>query len=186
MKKAAVLFLLVLSALWVTPVLAEGKVGVINLDRVLRESDPAKRSMKKLEKEFDKRGQDLEKVRQQAQKLQEDLDKNGPTLSDAQRKVHERELADASREFQRRKRELDEDLNQRRNEELQAIIDRANKAVRTIAEKEGYDVIFQEAAYFNPHVDITEKVIKALADQSPAAPAALATPATPAAATPAK
>jgi outer membrane protein len=164
-KKLAVLFSLALCALWVSPVLAEGKVGVINLDKVLRESDPAKKSMKKLEKEFEKRGQDLEKVRQQAQKLQEDLDKNGATLGDALRKTRERELADASREFQRRKRELDEDLNQRRNEELQAIIDRANKAVRAIAEKEGFDVIFQEAAFFNPRVDITEKVIKALADQ---------------------
>lgn len=165
MKKLAVLFSLALCTLWVSPVLAEGKVGVINLDRVLRESDPAKKSMKKLEKEFEKRGQDLEKVRQQAQKLQEALDKEGATLAEPARKARERELADASREFQRRKRELDEDLNQRRNEELQSIIDRANKAVRAIAEKEGFDVIFQEAAFFNPRIDITEKVIKALADQ---------------------
>lgn len=171
MKKIAFIFMLVLSASWVNSALAEGKVGVLNLDKVLRESDPAKRSMKKLEKEFEKRGQDLEKVRQQAQKLQEDLDKNGATLAEPQRKARERELADASREFQRRKRELDEDLNQRRNEELQAIIDRANKAVRAIAEKEGFDVIFQEAAYFNPRIDITEKVIKALADQPAVAPA---------------
>lgn len=143
---------------------AEGKIGIINTEKVMRDSDPAKKAMKKLEKEFEKRGQDVEKLRVQAQKMQEELEKNGLTLSEAQRKVKERELADASRDFQRKQRELNEDFNARRNEELQAIVDRANKAIRSIAEKEGYDLILQEAAYVNPRVDITEKVIKALAE----------------------
>ncbi|MCK9285073.1 MAG: OmpH family outer membrane protein [Rhodocyclaceae bacterium] len=143
---------------------AEGKVGVINIERVMRDSEPAKRAMKKLEKEFEKRGQDLEKLRQQAQKMQEELEKNGATLAESQRKARERELADLSRDFQRKQRELNEDLNARRNEELQGVVDRTNKAIRAIAEKEGYDLVLQEAAYFNPHIDITEKVIKALAE----------------------
>lgn len=144
--------------------LAEGKIGIINTEKVMRDSDPAKKAMKKLEKEFEKRGQDVEKLRVQAQKMQEDIEKNGLTLSEAQRKAKERELADASRDFQRKQRELNEDFNARRNEELQAIVDRANKAIRTIAEKEGFDLILQEAAYVNPRVDITDKVIKALAE----------------------
>lgn len=143
---------------------AEGKVGIINTEKVMRDSDPAKKAMKKLEKEFEKRGQDLEKLRLQAQKMQEDLEKNGVTLAEAQRKAKERELADMSRDFQRKQRELNEDFNARRNEELQGVVDRTNKVIRSIAEKEGFDLIIQEAAYVNPRVDITEKVIKALAD----------------------
>ena len=143
---------------------AEGRIGVINIEKVMRDSDPAKKAMKKLEKEFEKRGQDLEKLRLQAQKLQEDLEKNGVTLAEAARKTKERELADASRDFQRKQRELNEDFNARRNEELQGVVDRANKAIRSIAEKEGFDLILQEAAYVNPRVDITEKVIKILAE----------------------
>lgn len=147
---------------------AEGKVGIINTERVMRDSEPAKRAMKKLEKEFEKRGQDLEKIRQQGQKLQEELEKTGVTLSDPQRKAKEKELAESSREFQRRQREFNEDINARRNEELQVVVDRANKAIKQIAEKEGYDLILQEAAYASPRIDITDKVIKALADPVPA------------------
>lgn len=148
---------------------AEGKIGIISTERVMRESEPAKRAMKKLEKEFEKRGQDLEKLRQQAQRLQEELEKNVATLPEAQRKAKEKELAESSREFQRRQREFNEDINARRNEELQVVVDRANKAIKLIAEKEGYDLILQEAAYASTRIDITDKVIKALADPAVAA-----------------
>lgn len=164
MKKMLVVVFTALAVLAGGSAFAEGKVGVINIERVMRDSEPAKRAMKKLEKEFEKRGQDLEKLRQQAQKMQEELEKNGATLAESQRKARERELADLSRDFQRKQRELNEDLNARRNEELQGVVDRTNKAIRAIAEKEGYDLVLQEAAYFNPHIDITEKVIKALAE----------------------
>ena len=152
--------------LWSAAGLAETRIGIINTEKVMRDSDPAKKAMKKLEKEFEKRGQDLEKLRLQAQRLQEELEKNGVTLSDSAKKSKERELADATRDFQRKQRELNEDFNARRNEELQAVLDRTNKAVRAIAEKEGFDLILQEAAYVNPRVDITDKVIKALTDSA--------------------
>lgn len=147
-------------------VMAETRIGIINTEKVMRDSDPAKKAMKKLEKEFEKRGQDLEKLRLQAQRSQEELEKNGVTLSESVRKGKERELADATRDFQRKQRELNEDFNARRNEELQAVLDRTNKVVRAIAEKEGFDLILQEAAYVNPRVDITDKVIKALTDNA--------------------
>ena len=66
------------------------------------------------------------------------------------------------REFQRRQRELREDLNQRRNEELQALLQRAQAIVRQIAEQEKFDLIVQDAVYFSPRVDITDKVLRVL------------------------
>lgn len=147
---------------------AEIKVGVINTERVMRDSEPAKKAMKKLEKEFEKRGQELERTRLQLQKLQEDMEKNAVTMADSDRRAKEREFADLSREFQRRQRELNEDVNARRNEELQSVVERANRAIRAIAEKEGFDLIVQEAVYASPRVDVTDRVIKALSEAAAA------------------
>ncbi|MFY9327103.1 MAG: OmpH family outer membrane protein [Georgfuchsia sp.] len=148
------------------PAVAEVRIGVINMERVMRESEPAKKASGKLEKEFKKRSQDLDKVRQQAQAIQEDLEKNGTSLSDSARADKSKELADLSRELQRRQREYNEDLNARRNEELQSIVERTNSAIRSMAEKEYFDLIVQEAVYASPRVDITDKVIKALSESA--------------------
>jgi len=144
--------------------MAETKIGFVNSDKVLREAAPAVRTQKRLEKEFEKREQDLQRIAADLKAMQDSLEKNGVTLSEADRKTKEREFNELNRDFQRRQREFREDLNQRRNEELASLLDKANKAVKQIAEAEKYDIIFQEAVYFNPRIDITDKVIKALAD----------------------
>lgn len=159
--------LIFLLALGVTsPVFADGKVGVINIERVMRDSEPAKRAEKKLEKEFGQRDQDVEKLRTDIQRLQEDLVKNSVSLSDVQRKIKEKEIDALSLDYQRKRRSLNEDINLRRNEEYQLVIDKTNKIVPIIAAREGYDVILQEAAYVNPRVDITDAVIKILSETS--------------------
>lgn len=142
----------------------EFKIGFVELERVLREAAPAVRAQKKLELEFSRREQDVQRLAKQLKDGQDILEKNGATLSDADRRNKERELADLNREFQRRQRELREDLNQRRNEELASVIERANKAIGQIAEAEKFDLVLQEAVYRSPRIDITDKVIKALAD----------------------
>lgn len=144
---------------------AQSKIGFVNSERVLREAPPAVKAQKKLEKEFEKRDQDLQKLAKQLQGMQENLEKNGVTMSDGERKNKERDFNEATREFQRRQREFREDLNQRRNEELATVLERANKAIREIAETEKYDAILQDAIFISPRVDLTEKVIKALADK---------------------
>lgn len=141
---------------------AQAKVGFVNIERVMREAAPAVKAAKKLQKEFDKRAQDLEKLDKQLQTGQDNFEKNSVTMSDAERRAKERELSDMNREYTRRKREFQEDVNQRRNEELAGLQERAVKAVREIAEAEKYDVILLDALYVSPSVDLTEKVIKAL------------------------
>jgi len=148
-----------------TPVVAaEIKIGYVNSERVMRDAAPALKSLKKLEKEFEKRDQDLQRMAKQLQTSQEAMEKNALTMSEADKRNKEREFNDLTREFQRKQREFREDLNQRRNEELASVLERANKAIKQIAEAEKYDVILQEAVYANPRIDITDKVIKALAD----------------------
>lgn len=147
-----------------TLAVAETKIGFVNTERVFRDSAPAVKALKKIEKEFEKRDQDLQKMAKQIQTMQEALEKNAVTMTENDRRNKDRELADLSREFQRRQREFREDLNQRRNEELSAVLERANKAIKAIAEADKYDIIFQEAVYANPRIDITDKVLKSLND----------------------
>ena len=151
------------------PAMAEVKIGFVNSDRLMRDAAPAVKAQKKLEKEFEKREQELQKVAKQLQGMQENVEKNGVTMSETERKNKEREFNDLNRDFQRRQREFREDLNQRRNEELAAVIERANKVIKQIAEQEKFDIIFQDAVYANPRIDITDKVIKALSDTPAAA-----------------
>ena len=151
-----------------SPAQSEGRVGYVNLERILRDSAPAVRAQKKLELEFAKRDQELGKMTDQLKRLQDALEKNAVTMSESDRAKREREFADLNREFQRRQREAREDFNQRRNEELSGVIERANRAVKQIAEAEKFDIIFQEAVWASPRIDITDKVIKALDDSKPA------------------
>ena len=141
---------------------AEVRVGFVNSDRVMKEAPPAKKAQQKLEKEFEKRDQELQRLAKQLQGMQESLEKNGMTMAEGERRNKEREFNELNRDFQRKQREFREDLNQRRNEELAGVLERANKTIRQIAEAEKYDIIFQEAVYASPRIDITDKVIKAL------------------------
>lgn len=143
----------------------EIKIGIVNTERVLRESTPAIAAQKRIEKEFASRDQNLQKMAKQAKDLQAQLDKDGSTMSDTDRATKERDLANLSRDFQRMQREFREDLNLRKNEELAAVIEKANKAITSIAQSEKYDLILQEAVYRSPKIDITDKVIKALANE---------------------
>jgi outer membrane protein len=147
---------------------AENKIGFVNTERILRDATPAVRAQKKIEAEFAKRDQELARVADQLKRMQDDLEKQGVTMAESQRRTREREFSDMNRDFQRRQREFREDLNQRRNEELAHVVEQANRVIRQIAEQEKYDIIFQDAVYANPRIDITDRVIKSL-DGKPAA-----------------
>ena len=144
---------------------AETKIGFVNTERIFREAPPAQRAQKKLEKEFANRDADLQKMAKQAQTLQTQIEKEGVTVPEADRRNKERELANLQRDFQRMQREFREDLNLRRNEELAVIQERANKVIQQIAEQEKFDIVLQEAVYVSPRIDLTDRVLKALADK---------------------
>jgi outer membrane protein len=142
----------------------ELKIGYVNSDRVLRDATPAKAAQAKLEAEFSKRQREGDDAAARLKAAAEKLDKDAPTLSEAERNRRQRELVDQDRELQRKRREFQEDLNQRKNEELASVVERANRVIKQIYESEKYDLILQGDAmvFVGPRVDITEKVIKAL------------------------
>ena len=140
----------------------ELKIGVVNSDRILRDSQPARAAMQKLEVEFSKRDKDMQEMGARLKTSAERFEKDGPVMSESDRLRRQRELAEMDREFQRKQCEFREDFNQRRNEELQGLLERTNRIIRQLAEQEKYDLIVQEAVYFNPRIDITERVLRAL------------------------
>ena len=140
------------------------KVGYVNTQRIFRDAPTAVKAAKKIEAEFSKRDQDLQLLAKQVQVLQDTLEKNAVTMSDTERRAKEKDLNEQSREFQRRQREFREDLNLRQNEENAAIIEKANKAIKQLAESEKYDLIVQDVVWVSPKLDVTDKIIKALSE----------------------
>lgn len=164
MKTVFVAALAAVSLMTAGAVQAEVKIGYINTQRVLSDAPQAARAKKKIEKEFEKRNLELQKMAKQLQSLQESMEKNAVTLTEAERRNKEREFTDLGRDFQRREREFKEDLNLRQNEEMAAIFERVNKAIKAIGETEKFDLIVQEALYASPRIDITDRVLKQLGD----------------------
>lgn len=140
----------------------EVKVGFVSTERIFREAAPAKSANAKIEQEFSKRDKDLQDMGARLKSMADKLDKDAPVLSESDRVRRQRELSDLDKDFQRRQREFREDLNQRRNEELATVLERTNRVIKQIAEAEKYDIVFQEAVYISPRIDITDKVLKAL------------------------
>ena len=140
----------------------EFKLGFVNTERIFREAATAKQAQAKLEQELSRREKELVDAGNALKAASEKFEREAPTLAESQRTARQKQLIEQDREFQRKRREFQEDLNARKNEEQQIVVERANRAVKQVAESEKYDVVFQEAVYINPKHDITEKVIKAL------------------------
>ncbi|MBK6557806.1 MAG: OmpH family outer membrane protein [Comamonadaceae bacterium] len=138
------------------------KAGFVNTDRIFREANSAKAAQAKLEQEFSRREKDIIELGNSIKAMSEKYERDAPTLSESQRVSRQKQLVEQDRDLQRKRREFQEDLNARKNEELQQVLERANRVVKQVAEAEKYDAIFQEAVYINPKHDITDKVIKAL------------------------
>jgi outer membrane protein len=140
----------------------EIKIGVVSLERLMNESQPARAALARLEAEFSRRERDLTETAARLRTMSERLDREAPTLSETDRNRRQREIVEQDREFQRKRREFQEDLAQRRSEERMRILERADRAIRQIAEQERYDLILQEFVFAGPRVDITRRVIDAL------------------------
>lgn len=143
---------------------ADMKIGFVDVERIRRESAPAEQASRKLEKEFAPRAQELQRREAQIKSLQGQLDKEAMTMAESERRAKEQELARMGVDFQRMQREYREDLNMRRNQELATLFERADRVIKQIAEAEQFDLILQEAVYRSSRIDITDRVLKALAE----------------------
>ncbi len=143
------------------------RIGFVNLERVLKESAPAKVSQGKLEKEFSTRQKDLAAQDTTFKAAVTKFQTDAPVLAETNRVEQQKKLMDQERELQRTQRNFQEDLNKRKNEELQKLIASTNKVVKQLATTEKLDFVLQNAVYVDPKNDLTDRVLKML--DSPAA-----------------
>jgi outer membrane protein len=146
------------------PAMAQSKIAVVNFERILRESPQSKTAEKRLETEFKKKEADINDLATRLTAASQKLDKDAPVLSETQRRERQNQLADMDRELQRRQRDFRDEVGQRKQAEFAEVMNAANRAIKSIAEKEGYDAVFQDMAYFNPKIDVTDKVLKAMSE----------------------
>ena len=161
-KKVMTTLVLVVASVSLPAFAQDFKIGFINTDRIFRDANSAKAAQAKLEQEFSRREKELNDLGIQIKAAADKLDKDAPTLSESQKTARQKQIVDQDRDFQRKRREFQEDLSARKNEELQQVLERANKVVKQVAEAEKYDLVLQEVVYINPKHDMTEKVLKAL------------------------
>jgi len=161
-KKVKAVLILAAACLSIPAFSQDFKIGFINTDRIFRDANSAKAAQARLEQEFSKREKDLNEQGLQIKALADKLDKDAPTLSESQKAARQKQIVDQDRDFQRKRREFQEDLSARKNEELQQVLERANRVVKQVAEAEKYDLVLQEVVYINPKHDMTEKVLRAL------------------------
>ena len=144
-------------------VYAELKVGFVQVDKILQQAPQTIESNKKLEKEFSSRTDKLKADVKALKERESSFSKDALTMKDSERGTKEKTLSQLRVDVQRMERELREDINIRRNEELGGLQEQINKAVTSVSKEEGFDlVLYNGVAYASEKIDITDKILKSL------------------------
>lgn len=138
------------------------RIGWVSTERLFTESKLAQKADSRIEEEFSKRQKSMQEQIAQFKKLSEKFDSDNPKLNEAERSRRTRELIDMEKDLQRKQREFREDLTQRKNEERANISQKAYQLIQQIAREENLDVVLQDSVWFNPRIDITDKILKQL------------------------
>ena len=144
---------------------AQTKLGYVKVDEVIRKANIAKQAEDRLKKEFAPRDNELKKMGVKLKNLAGKFDKEQSVMTSADKQKVQREISNLEKEIQRKQRQAREDLTQRKNEELAAVVEKARAVIKKIAVEEKFDLILENSVYASPNIDITQKVIKALNDQ---------------------
>jgi outer membrane protein len=144
----------------------EVRIGFVKIDRIFKEAQSAKEAEVKLTQEFSKRQKEIADRETEFKSAVDKFEVDEPTLAESDRLSRQKRLGEQDRALQLMRRNFQEDLAARKNEELQQLLASANKIIKQTAEDQKYDVIFQDAVYVNPKYDITDSVIKTLDAQS--------------------
>jgi outer membrane protein len=149
------------------------KIGFVNFGRLLEESPQAKAAQSALEAEFLPRQRDVAAQQKSLQEKNDKLQKESAVMSEADRVRSEREVRDLELNVNRRFKELQEDLNLRRNEEVGKMQRALLQEVQTYARANGFQLIVSDGVlYAAEGIDITPQVVAAIKSKAPAAPAA--------------
>lgn len=140
----------------------EYRIGVLHVDRILRQSEAAKAAHDRIEHEFKPRDAAISKQEQALRDAQAAYARDRASLSDDERASRERALDLQSRDVQRLREQFNEDLRARQFEELDKLKGRLDRVITAYAKANHYDLILQDALWVGSSIDITGDIIKAL------------------------
>ena len=143
------------------------RVAFVDTARILRDSEMAKAASQRLQQTFEPRRRKLAQLGQRIDALRNKLLDGNSQMSDDQRLAAQQQLQDLGREFRDDQQAFAEDLNAQRNADVSRILAKANQVVDQVATRMGCDIVFQNAVYVNPRIDITNAVIRQLDSQPP-------------------
>ena len=146
------------------------RIGVIHIERILRDSPPARAALERIERDFKARDTALSAREEQVRAAAAQLEQERAGLDPEARATRERDLEARQREVQRAREQFAEDLRARQFEELDKLKERLDQVLTRLAHDDGYDLILQSGLWVGQSVDITDQVIKALGAEQPGAP----------------
>lgn len=138
------------------------KIGVVNMERILRESKAAIEAGNRLNEEGQRRQEEIEGISRRFKTRLERFEKDAPSMDESARVQERRALAEMERDVTRRSREAREEFNQRRNEEVLLLQNRAGRVIQDIARREKFDLVLYEFFYASGRIDLTKRVMDEL------------------------
>ena len=146
------------------PLAQASGIAIVNSQKALLESSPAKAYAKKSEEKFSTQVKNLQKVEKEYRDMAAKLERDGATMSEAERNKVQLELRRKQEDFQFQARSLQQEKAQADQVELDRIRPKLEQAISAVAEEGGFDVIVEQATvrYAKPGLDVTGKVIEKL------------------------
>ncbi len=162
-KKFHVLGAVLGALLLSSPLAAETKIGYLDVARVAEESPQYKAARKDLQRELERRENDLRSKAEQLKKLEEKLQRDSAVMSDSEAKRLERDILSRQRQLKNSRDEYRDELSLRQNEERNKLLREVGEVVKAIGKQEGYDLILTDGvAYYSKSMDLSDKVLERL------------------------
>ena len=148
------------------------KIGYVDIQRVIAESEAGKRAKERFQAQIKKAEADVQRERQDLERLRADLDKKGPLLKEEERRNMEADFQKRSVNLQRTMGDYQQDLRQKENEMMADILKDLEGVVSDLGKSEKYTLILERSQilYSDPGSDITTKVIEAYNNRAPSPP----------------
>ena len=142
---------------------ADLKIGYVNAARILDESPQAEQVSKKLKQEFSGREGQLLADRKELKQLEDKMGRDGAIMSDAERSKLERDILVRKRDLQNASDAFRDDLNLRRNDEMNKLLALVQQTIEGIGKEQHYDlIVYEGVAYASSAIELTDKVLEKL------------------------
>jgi outer membrane protein len=165
--KQTVLGVVLMSAVSLFPGMAaaELKIGFVDIAKLSENAPQIIAAQGKIDAEFSSREKELVELQRKLAKMEEALTTEGAVMSESERTTKEREILGKRRELKRSQDEFRDDLNIRKNEMLRTVNKEIGNVINAFAKDEKFDLILaQGVMYAGDKVDITERILKRLAE----------------------